>query len=376
LIKIGFIVNPIAGMGGAVGLKGTDGNIYIEALKRGAKPVAPERAHRFMKTLNTYMKGKNSDLFILTPPNIMGEDHVVDTDLNYRILEINISKPTTADDTKRCARKLCELGTDLIVFVGGDGTARDIISVLRDTTPILGVPSGVKMYSAVFAPSPEAAAYIVSKFIEGSTELVDAEVLDIDEEAFRKNILSVKLYGVAKTITISRFYIGSKVVVSASEEEKIAIAKTIAEEWGNDTLYIVGPGSTTRAVTQLLGLPKTLLGIDIYLGTKVIALDVNEKKLLEIVPKYPKKKLIISPIGGQGFVLGRGNQQISPKVLRYISKEDIIIVVLPSKLRITKVFWVDTGDPEVDKQLEGFYKAVTGYREYTMIKILAASHIQ
>jgi len=372
-MKLGFIVNPIAGMGGAVGLKGTDGDAYIEALRRGAKPVAPERAHRFVKTLDIYVKGK--DLLILASPGIMGEDYVINTNLNYKVLKIEISKPTTANDTRKCVRRLCELGIDLVVFVGGDGTARDIVSALTDPIPILGVPSGVKMYSAVFAPSPEAAAYIVAKFIEGDVEIIDAEVLDIDEEAFRRDILSVKLHNIAKTISIAHFFIGSKIVIPATEDEKLAIAKTLAEEWKNDTLYIVGPGSTTKTIAQLLNLPKTLLGVDVYLGTKVIALDVDERKLLEIIPKYPKRKLVISPIGGQGFVFGRGNQQISPKVLRYINREDILIVVLPSKLRMTKTFWIDTGDLEIDRRLEGFYKAITGYREYTMIRLLAASRI-
>ncbi len=375
MIKIGFLVNPIAGMGGAVGLKGTDGDAYIEALRRGAKPVAPGRARRFLKVLLNHIDILSRNCIFITAPSIMGEDYVKNTKITYRIIGVAISRPTTAEDTKRCVREMKSLGVDLIAFVGGDGTARDILDVVGRDIPLLGIPSGVKMYSAVFAPSPEAAAYLLIEYLKGSASVVDGEVMDIDEEAFRRDRLSVKLHGIARTITLEHLFTGTKVPTPSIEEEKISIAKYIAEEWDENTLYIVGPGSTTKAIADYLGLPKTLLGVDVYLGTKVLCLDADESKLLEILRDYKgRKKLILSPIGGQGFILGRGNQQISPKVLSYIDKKDLIIVLLPSKLRITRAFWIDTGDPEIDRKFEGFYKAVIGYREYAVIRVNSASH--
>ncbi len=370
---IGFVVNPIAGMGGAVGLKGTDGDAYIEAIKRGAKPVAPGIARRFLRKLCALcledVNGK-----IVVAPKIMGEDYVKEHGLDHYVLPIEIKIPTTAEDTKKCVEKMLEMGTNLIVFVGGDGTARDIASVVKDSVPILGVPSGVKMYSGVFAISPEAAAELVCSFVKGYASVIDAEVADIDEEAFRHDLLRVRLYYAAKTIYLENLITPTKEVSLGEEEAKKAIARYFVEElYDPNKFFILGPGSTIKAIADELGIEKTLLGFDAIVGGKLIAKDVWGRELMRLIEKYMDRKvLVLTPIGGQGFLIGRGNKQLTPEVLASFKREEILIVSTPCKLSKLKYLLIDTGDPAIDEKLSGYYRVVTGYREFTVIKVVPA----
>ncbi|OYT53888.1 MAG: hypothetical protein B6U76_07980 [Desulfurococcales archaeon ex4484_217_2] len=230
------------------------------------------------------------------------------------------SERTTAEDTKRIAKQMMEEGVDLLVFVGGDGTARDIVDAIDQKQLTLGIPSGVKMYSAVFAVNPTAAARIVEAFAEGRTTETLAEVLDIDEEAYRRNELKVRLYGYLKIPVVTGLVQASKepsVGLEEEEENKKAIARRIVEEMEPDTLYILGAGTTVKAIADELGVEKTLLGIDAVYNGKVVGKDLDEKGILELLRKYPKAKIIVTPIGGQGFIFGRGNQQISPEVITF-----------------------------------------------------------
>ena len=370
MIKMGFIINPIAGMGGVVGLKGTDGEAYLIALKRGAKPIAWKRGLEFLESITV------EDFEIYTANGDMGYNVVIKSRHRNKIKKVygELKRETSAEDTKNIAREMVDDGIDILVFVGGDGTARDICEAVDQEVIVLGVPSGVKMYSAVFAVNPRAAAKIFEEYIKGNTEIVEREVLDIDEEAFRRDELKIKLYGYLKTPVVKEYIQSSKSPSSTfgeEEENKVAIARYIVENLESDTVYILGPGTTVKTINKILGLPATLLGVDVLYNGKIIVKDAWEKHLLEILDKYSKAKIIVSPIGGQGFIFGRGNHQISPKVIKRVGKENIIIIATWNKIRELNVLRIDTGDPELDKELEGYYRVLVDYNRFVVKKVVS-----
>ncbi|HIE15087.1 TPA: ATP-NAD kinase [Candidatus Bathyarchaeota archaeon] len=365
--KLGFIVNPIAGMGGAVGLKGTDGqDILKRAISLGAKPVAPARAEDFLSRLSIL----DVDVELLVGGAMMGEVEAQNTGLKYKVIGER-KKETTAEDTKRLARIMVEEKVRLLVFCGGDGTARDVLDAVNMKIPVLGVPTGVKMHSAVFAVNPESAALITAKFLSSELPLREAEVMDVDEKAFREGRLSAKLYGYMLVPYEPILVQGVKVATQTTEDELrnlAAIAVYIIESMEPDVIYILGPGTTTRTIADLLEQEKTLLGVDLVLDKRIIARDVNEKQILEAI-KGKKAKIIVTPIGGQGFIFGRGNQQISPRVIKKVGLENIIVIATKQKLDNLRSLRVDTGDKEMDEKLKGYIRVVTDYREERIVRV-------
>jgi predicted polyphosphate/ATP-dependent NAD kinase len=372
-MKLGLIVNPIAGMGGRVGLKGTD-DVLEEAIARGAKPIAPKRATEFLQKLKANSEGIRIEVF--TCPGIMGEKEAKTARFPVQILAMKIGKETSPEDTKEAVKLLLATKTDLIVFVGGDGTAKDIFDVVQkrdNETPILGVPAGVKMYSGVFAVSPSDAADVVLAFAERQAEIVEFEIIDADEEAIRIDALQVRLYGLLKGPFIPIRIQGSKQISPETADEKenqTAIAKFIIEEMQPNATYLLGPGTTIKRIAELLGVGKTVLGVDVYKNGE-ITLDADEKSILKEVEDWQKTWIILSPIGHQGILLGRGNQQISPEIIKSVGKQRIIVAATNSKLQSIerKLLRVDTGDAVADKMLRGYIKVVTGYREWRLMPV-------
>jgi len=364
---VGFIVNPIAGMGGAVGLKGTDGRDVLEKAKTlGAEPIAPARAEEFLSELR-YMRGK---LRFITGPGKMGEDEARIQGFSFTVVGER-REETTAEDTKEVAEIANKWGVDLLVFCGGDGTARDISDAIDAKLPVLGVPTGVKMQSAVFAVNPRAAARIMIKFLLEELPLREVEVVDIDEEAFRNGRLSAKLYGHMLTPYEPMLSQGSKMASPSTESEmrnQAAIAIYVIDEMKPDVIYIIGPGTTTRTVADLLDDKKTLLGVDLFYNKKMMSQDVNEKQILEKI-EGKVAKIIVTPIGGQGFIFGRGNQQISARVIRRVGLDNIIVIATKYKLRGVKNLRIDTGDPTLDENLRRDIKVIVGYGEECVTKI-------
>ena len=368
MIKVGFIANPVAGMGGSVGLKGTDGKIYFKAVKLGAKPVTLKRAREFL----SHIKNKR-DFFLLTAPGDMGESIIKDFNLNFSVVGSLKDKLTSADDTKRIAKEMLSEAVDLLVFVGGDGTARDIYDVVGLEKPVIGVPSGVKMYSSVFAVNPRAASEILNAFIDGNAKMVEGEVLDINEESFRKGKLDVKLYGYLKVPEVTELLQLSKEPTHAggsSAENKKAIASYIVKNMAKNTLYLLGPGTTTKTIADELKVKKTLLGVDAICDGELVGEDLNENGILNLLKNFTAAKIIISPIGGQGFIFGRGNQEFSPQVIEAVGKDSIMVVATRDKISKLQCLRVDTGDVEVDRMLKGYIKVVVHYNEEVMINIL------
>jgi len=371
-MKLGFIVNPIAGMGGKVGLKGTDG-VLKEAIAKGAKPIAPERAVEFLQRLEA--KKEDREVEVTTCSDIMGEKEAKTAGFPVKILRMRIGKETSAEDTKAAVNLLAAAKVDLIVFVGGDGTARDIFDAMHKDcqVPVLGVPSGVKMYSGIFAVNPSDAVDVVLAYADEEAELMEFEVMDADERAIRNDSFIVKLYGFLRGPFIPMRIQGSKQISPETTDEKedqTAIAEFIIEEMQPNATYIFGPGTTVKRIAELLGAEKTVLGVDVYKEGEIV-LDVAEKEILEIVEDWRNTWIVLSPIGHQGILLGRGNQQISPTIVKKIGKQHIIVAATRDKLQSIEggVLRVDTGDAEVDNMLRGYIKVITDYREWCLIPI-------
>ncbi len=355
MTTVGFLLNPVAGMGGAVGLAGTDGQV-AEALRRGAVPRAADRAVQALSLL------RRDDIAWYTCAGAMGEDVLACAGIDRSTVLYRPGIPTTAGDTKAACRAFLDAGVDLVVFCGGDGTARDVVDAVGRSVPILGIPAGVKMYSAVFAVNPAAAADLIRQ--AGGIPCRDSEVMDVDEEAYRSGRLAARLYGYACVPFIPERTQGGKQVFEQQDEERAKddIAAFIAEIVMPDTLYIIGAGSTTARIMERLGLAPTLLGVDAVRDGEVVARDADERTLLSLLDRYPQAKIVVSPIGAQGFVLGRGNQQISPAVLRKAGLSNLIVVATPGKLAGTPLLYVDSGEPALDREVGDTLLVVSGYR--------------
>ncbi len=369
--KLGLIVNPVAGMGGSVGLKGSDGEETLRrARELGAEASSPGRAVAALRRIARI----RDEVEVITYPGEMGEDEAGKAGFEATVIGSIEPGKTTRQDTIRAAREMLELGVDLILFVGGDGTARDIYEAVDGEAPVLGVPAGVKIHSGVYATTPASAGNLAVRYLKGEQMSVqDAEVMDIDEEAFREGRVSARLYGYLKVPFEARLIQGSKEGGIAQEELTLdAIAKDIVEEMEEDVVYILGPGSTTKPIADRLGVEKTLLGVDLIQGGRLIASDVNEAQILRHI-EGREARIIVTVIGGQGFVFGRGNQQISPQVIQRVGKENIIIVATPEKLASLRgrPLLVDTGDAEVDEMLSGYRRVVTGYARRVVQRVSA-----
>jgi len=358
--RLGFLVNPIAGMGGAVGLKGTDGKEILEkAVDLGAKPVAPARAETFLSTLNAIWK----DVMLISGTGLMGETEAQNSRFGCKVFGEK-REQTSNQDTIETAKQIVNEGVDLLVFCGGDGTARDVLNAVDKKVPVLGVPTGVKMHSAVFAVDPKAAARITARFLSGQLPLWEAEVMDIDEEAFRQGRVSARLHGYVLTPYEPRLIQVAKIASPMTQSDlrnQAALAIYVIDKMEEDIVYVISAGTTTRTIGDLLDEKKTLLGVDIFKNKKIVARDVNEKQILEAI-KGKTVKVVVTPIGGQGFIFGRGNQQISPEVIRQVGKDNIIVIATENKMKNLKALKVDTGDTDLDASFRGTITVITDYQ--------------
>ncbi len=370
-MKLGLIINPIAGMGGRVGLKGTDGDEILQrALDLGAVPEANAKARRALVELLPLRE----EIRIYTYPGAMGEDLAKELGFSTTLLGATGAK-TKAQDTMAAAQAMLEERVDLLLFAGGDGTARNVAAVINTGLPVLGIPAGVKIHSGVFASHPEGAGRLASKFFSGEElELVDGEVMDIDERAFREGIITARLYGVMRIPSAPEFIQTAKAGGSQAPEREVllGIAERIVEEMEDnpDTFYIIGSGSSLSPVMELLELPNTLLGIDVVRNGQLIAQDANERRILELI-EGQRAKIVVTVIGKQGYVFGRGNQQISAEVIKRVGRENIVIAATRSKIDglQRRPLLVDTGNPEANSLFKGYVRVITTYNSEIAVKI-------
>ena len=364
-MRIGFFLNPIAGMGGPVGLKGTDGNAILkEARSRGAIPIAASRMEEALANLDL------NGVEILCAGGVMGSSLLDRLGFKFAVIH-DPSEPTSSEDTKAICRACLEAKVDLIVFCGGDGTARDVLDIVGESIPVLGVPAGVKMHSAVFAMKPSSAANLIARFIRGEVSTKRAEVMDIDEDSYREGRISSRLYGYLRIPYEASLVqpIKGEYEGASAEQEKDDISEYIAEEMRPDVLYLLGPGTTVQALAGKLNIPKTLLGVDIIKAGRMILQDATENEILKLVEESENSEIIVTPIGAQGFIFGRGNQQISSKVIRRVGLKNIRVLAAPTKLAETTVLRVDTGDADLDLLLVGYIKVVVGNRRERVIRV-------
>jgi predicted polyphosphate/ATP-dependent NAD kinase len=368
--RLGLIINPIAGIGGRVGLKGSDGpDIQQRALALGAEPRAGERAAAALEPLRP-MAGA---LDLLAAAGEMGEAVARRAGFHPRVVPVAAADgATTPDDTRAAVGAMADAGADLVLFAGGDGTARDICRAVGTGLPVLGIPAGVKIHSAVYAVTPVLAGSLAAEYLGGGrARLREAEVVDLDEEWYRRGQIVTALQGYLRVPYRRGAVQGRKIPTPASETAQAqAIAAEVVERMEPGRAYLLGPGTTTRAVAERLGLSKTLVGVDLLTRDELLAADVAERQILEWQARRPLG-LIVTPIGGQGFLLGRGNQQVSPQVIRRVGRENLLVICPASKLAALRgqPLLVDTGDPEVDALLTGYVEVITGYRERAVYRV-------
>ncbi len=361
---LGLIVNPVAGMGGAVGLKGTDGaEALAEALRRGARPGSCGRARAFVSGFSAL----RTAVSFVTCRGAMGEDAFADGVYRVRVLEVG-GGATGAGDTQDAARIMESMGVQMIAFCGGDGTARDIMDAVGERVPVLGIPAGVKMHSGVFAVTPEAAAGIAMRFIWGELPLMRGEVADVDEEAFRQGRVSSRLYGYLSVPHEPAGMQGMKAATPLTEDSegnRQAIARWVVESMEKGVVYLLGPGSTVKAISEALGIDYSLLGVDIVLDGKLVRKDASEGDVMAAISGRDGR-IIVSPIGRQGFIFGRGNQQISGRALRALGRGAVTVVSTREKLEGIEALRADTGDREVDGWFRSGVKVLVDYNTFRM----------
>lgn len=363
--KLGVVVNPFAGIGGALALKGSDGaKIREKALAMGAEKKANEKMAKALSILEAL----SGQFTVVTASGDMGETICESLGIPYEVIYTADAVQTEGEDSERAAKAMVETNVDLLLFAGGDGTARNICSVVGTQVPVLGVPAGCKIHSGVYCVSPSAAGQVVSQMIAG--ELVsemDAEVRDIDENAFREGKVIAKHYGEMR-VPAELTYV--QAVKMGGKEDEALVLDDIAAYVGEiiddepDTYFVMGSGSTVGAVMDFLGLENTLLGVDVVKQGELIASDVTASELIALTHDKPTK-VILTVIGGQGHILGRGNQQLSPAFIRQIGKQNMLVVATKQKLQALngKPLRLDSSDATLDAELAGAFTVITGYKD-------------
>lgn len=360
--RLGIIINPLAGLGGSVALKGSDG-VALDALSKGAVPQAMSRMAQALSQIET----DKAHIQVVTASGDMGENIALKMGFHTEVV-YQAALNTQAQDTQAAAAELLKHHLDLLLFAGGDGTARDIYTIVDDALPVLGVPAGVKIHSGVYGVTPYASGIVVKQLLDGElVSLMSADVMDIDETLFRQGRVQAKRFGEMQVPASPRYVQAVKQGGVEREEWVLADIAADAIEQMDDELFIMGSGSTLAFVMEEMGLDNTLLGVDLIKQQTLIQTDLTAAELLEQT-KNQKVKLMITLIGGQGHILGRGNQQLSPALIRQIGKENIIILATRTKLKALagRPLIIDSGDPVLDKSLGGYYKITTGYHDYVM----------
>jgi predicted polyphosphate/ATP-dependent NAD kinase len=357
--RLGVLLNPIAGMGGRVGLHGTDGDALADAVRAGAVPVAPQRMRRALARLGAALP----DPEVVTVSGVMGAQVLPAGWIAETIWEP--AEPSTAADTRAAARRLADARVDLLLFGGGDGTARDLVEVLGDRVPVLGVPCGVKMHSGVFAISPEAAGEMAARYLRRPGPVCRVDVLDLAPDG-------VGAMAVA-TVPVAGDGLQRSKSGAAAGSDLAALGRSVVDRMEPGRIYLLGPGTTVAQVSEALAVPASLLGVDAVLDGRLVAADASESELRALLVDHPRATLVLGVVGGQGFLLGRGNQQLSPAVLAAVGPENIEIIASAEKVATLDppVLRIDLDDRELGSRLCGFHRVRTSPRRSTVMRVVA-----
>lgn len=385
MFRVGLIINPVAGVGGRVALKGSDGeNIQQLAFERGAIPLAQQRMRQALEMVVPY----KDEIHIYTAANDMGENLSLAMGFTTTVVNPAPVLGTSPRDTETTVHKCLEQGVDLLLFAGGDGTARNVFHAIQLFAkqndglesrlqslipPVIGVPAGCKIHSSVYAVTPSHAGELLSLIIRGrALSLSEASVMDIDEDEFRQDRVKAKLYGHLQVPAENQFMQNMKEGGVTHEEIALHdIAVFMLETMEDDCLYLIGSGTTPKAILDELNLPATLLGVDAVCNQQLVASDLSEQQILQLMNNYVNVRLIITLIGGQGHVFGRGNQQISPQVINRLGMQSIDIISTAEKIQSLngRPLRVDTGDEQLNQSLYGMVEIITGYDEKVLYRI-------
>jgi predicted polyphosphate/ATP-dependent NAD kinase len=355
--RLGLVVNPIAGMGGPLGFKGTDGWTVADLVRAGGVARSSERAAQALALLAGVPTVK-----ILTAQGFMGAAAVETAGRQSQIIHHPQGPATTSSDTIAAVRAMAAAGCQLILFAGGDGTARDVHRAIGEDVPVLGIPAGVKMQSAAFALSPMIAGRTAEAFLSGRiTSTRASEVVDLDEDACRSGQIQVRLHGYLSVPNEPEAVQGMKVRSTSDDEMIEGIGRTLVDRLEPRVLYVIGPGITAKSVLRQLDLPGTLLGVDLMVDGQIVGSDLSATDLLART-EGREIRLVVSPIGGQGHIFGRGNQQLSPLLIRRAGKDGVIVVASPNKLASLRgrPLYLDTGDLDLDMTMAGWARVITG----------------
>ena len=367
-VTVGLIVNPYAGIGGALALKGSDGKeIREKALAMGAEKKANQKTRIALDVLAPYKKS----IKIVTASGEMGEQTSRELGFATEVVYQPVAEQTEAQDSINAAQAILQHKVDILLFAGGDGTARNIHDVVGNQVPVLGIPAGCKIHSGVYAITPKSAGRVVAMLINGDIVSIDeAEVKDIDENLFREGRVQARYYGEMRVPTELRYV--QAVKMGGKESQELVLADIAAHvidvmQDNPEDIFVMGSGSTVDAIMQELGLDNTLLGVDIVKDQQLLHSDATEQDIAEYLYNN-KGKLVITLIGGQGHVLGRGNQQLSPRVISLIGRENILLVATKSKLQSLdgRPLISDSGDTQTDTNLAGLMPVITGYKDQVL----------
>lgn len=366
--RLGLIVNPVAGMGGAVGLKGTDGPATLaRARALGAVPRAGERATAALRQLSALVERFE----LITCPGPMGEASALAAGLAPRVvLRPSIETPTAAH-TRAAAAAFLAAGVELLLFAGGDGTARDVLAA-APTATVLGIPTGVKMRSGVFAPTPARAGEIAAAWLQADTPLDEAEIVDLDEADLLAGRTTQRLFGILRVPAPRGFRPATKASPPIDDASALdGLARELAAGMAPGRILLFGPGTTTARIMRGLGIERpSLLGVDAVRDRRLIGRDLSEAAILDLLDRGPTM-VVAGVVGGQGFLFGRGNQPLSARVLARVGRDAILVVAGLEKLTALEPprLLVDTGEPEVDQMLAGWMRVAVGPGRSTMIRV-------
>ena len=367
--RLGLIVNPVAGLGGAVGLKGSDGELAARALLLGARRVAAPRAALLLERLVKLSLCPR----LLTCGGEMGERLAREAGLEPELVYAPRGVSSSAEDTAKAAISLAAEGVDLLLFVGGDGTARDVLGAVGDAVPVLGVPAGVKMHSAVFATGPRAAADAVERWWQLGRPIDHGDVVDREPMGDDRLPGPVRLYGSLCVPRVPECLQRMKAGGPAMDQLLAGAVTQIATLVADSRVSLLGPGSTLLAVKRLLGLESSVLGVDVVHLGEILVADAGESQLMQLI-EGRQARIVVTVIGGQGFIFGRGNQPLSPRVIRAVGLDNVVIVASAGKLAALpgSRLLVDTGDDELDRALAGYRAVITGANSQAICRVCAA----